>query len=734
MDLFQEDEKEFRGRVDVLFYSSPNFSAGRLSTDSGDVCPFRGPLMVVVGDAVILQGKWIWDEKYGRQFDVSSFTFNQKMTVRGLAQYLEKHPALCGIGPVKARRIAEVFGEDFDRVIDEEPERVAAAAGLSPDSVGALRAEWLGKRDLNASFTWLASFDLTYQQITRLVEKFGNSVVTVLKGDPYEIVRELPGFGFKKVDALAQKMGILRGHPSRLRAGLLYCVAERRRDLGDCWVRFETLIDLAEEEKVLNMDGARERIWRAFDSLVEDKKLSLLGFDRALKEQREQEVEEFVVADPVLYQQERDLADVFKKSGRSEKNLSVADLDGLVADGVELNEYQQRAVLAAAQYNQVLLTGGAGSGKTFTIAAITRLYQRQGLHVVLAAPTGKAARRMQEVVKHPASTIHRLLKYNGRVFSEEKIPADVIIVDEVSMVDAPLAWYLFRAIDLSKTNVVLVGDHNQLPPVGPGNLLRDLVNRRPIPTVVLDKVVRQAGVLMENSRALLKGEVRPTSEDAFSSWMLADRFDNPVDARRFIFELFESVLVEERGFDLLADVQLLTPMKLGPLGTEALNVELQRIIQKKLWGVDVEPPQPESRPRLLLHDRVIQTKNNYQIGVMNGTIGTVAHAEKKILEIDFDGRNVEVPVANNHLSLAYALTFHKAQGSEFPCVVVVIHKDHSIMHHRNLFYTGVTRAQKMVIIVGDSRGMRNCAKKEQVEQRKTFLSLLKLPHFEERVG
>jgi len=299
----------------------------------------------------------------------------------------------------------------------------------------------------------------------------------------------------------------------------------------------------------------------------------------------------------------------------------------------------------------------------------------------------------------------------------------------------PLAWHFFKAVDLARTCVVLVGDHNQLPPVGPGNLLRDLIDRRPIPTVILDQIVRQAGVLKENSIAVLDGEVRPTAptgDKGRPPWIVVSRLADVMEAQRYVLELFESVLPGRLGFDLLADVQLLTPTRKGPLGVEALNVELQRLVQRKLWGVDVEPPKPGRRPAFLDQDRVIQTRNNYSLGVMNGAIGIVIAVGKRPgeLTVRFEDAIVEYDPETRDaqdLSLAYALTIHKAQGSEFPCAVVIVHKSHSFMHHRNLFYTGVTRARQVAIVIGDHWGMRNCAQKEQVERRKTFLSVLDLP-------
>jgi len=291
---------------------------------------------------------------------------------------------------------------------------------------------------------------------------------------------------------------------------------------------------------------------------------------------------------------------------------------------------------------------------------------------------------------------------------------------------------LFRAIDFERTCVVLVGDHNQLPPVGPGNVLRDLIDRRPICTVVLDQVVRQAGVLKENSLAILRGEVRPTAArgaDGRWPWGLVDRFTDVVKARGYVLDLFDKVLAEKLGFDLLNDVQLLTPTRKGPLGVDALNVELQRVVQKKLWEVDVAPVAPGRRPELLLYDKVIQTRNNYGLGVMNGAIGIVSEAgpKRSDVKVQFDDQQVSYTTDTiGELSLAYALTVHKFQGSEIPCVVLIVHRSHSLMHHRNLFYTGVTRARQTVLVVGDYHGIRECARRVHGKGRRTFLSVMDL--------
>lgn len=713
-----------RGRVETVFYAGPRFSAGRLTTADGDEVQFAGRLFARENEPVVLNGRWVTHPKYGRQFEVEGMEYDLDLDADGLANYLANHPEMKGIGPVKARLIAERFGHDFDRIITDDPGQIAEAARLSPDAVQKLRVEWLKTRETNKAITWLAAFDLTHHQVTSLVKKFGNDVLGLLKADPYIIVREVRGFGFKRVDKIARKMGTAKDDPARIRAGVLHCVNESL-DQGHCWIEFEALVDQANVLLVMDVLDSRDRIERALERLIDEKVLVCVSHGGR-----------FLVAKPEIRAMEEDLAKVFRNGGAPNPHFPDRDrLPDMVAETApQLNAGQRQAAVTALCHSISLISGGAGSGKTFTISAITGVYGEQGLRVVLAAPTGKAAKRLEQVVGHPAGTIHRLLGFNGKDYArgpDDPIDADVIIVDEVSMVDVPLAWHLFQSIDLERSAVVLVGDHNQLPPVGPGNLLRDLVQSRMVPTVLLDQVVRQAGILKENSIAVLNGEVRKTSDAELSgrrAWYVVDQFTDQWDAQRFVLDLFENVLVERLGFDLLTDVQLLTPTHKGPLGTRDLNCELQRLVQRSLWNVEAPPTTPGRRPKFLAHDKVIQTRNNYEIGVMNGAMGVVLDVGRDgSLNVDFDGIPVEIEAGSPNLQdiqLAYALTIHKAQGSEFPCAVVVVHKAYSFMHHRNLLYTGVTRARQTTVLVGDRWGISNCARKRKQDDRRTFLSLL----------
>ncbi len=707
------------GVVQAVFHAGANFCAGRLRDGDGAFVRFAGKVFVRENEPVTLRGRWEDHPKYGTQFAAESIDSQVALEPTGLANYLANHPDIHGIGPAKAKLIADTFGLRFDRVIREDPQLVARTAKVGIDAVRELRRIWIEASVLNGAMTHLASYGLTHFQITMLVEKFGNDVVSILHEDPYLLIREVPGFGFKRVDKIARKLGVAKELPSRLQAGILYTI-QAALDDGDCWVEYEDLLDRANTLLVLDNLDSRELIERELEGLIGDEHLVCCPHER------------IVVADPEVHRMEEFLAEIFDRAWNQNPHAERADPTEAFFGA--LNTEQREAVQNALDYSVSLMTGGAGSGKTFTVKAVVAACEAAGLSFELVAPTGKAARRLEQSVARPAKTVHRLLGFNGRAYAkgpDDKIDTHFLVVDEVSMVDVPLMYRLFRAVDLSRTAVLLVGDHNQLPPVGPGNVLRDLVRSNAIPTTVLTKVIRQAGVLKENSTAILNGDVRPTCDEkvaGYRPWYVVNNFTDQEHVRMFLEKLFSEVLTERLGFDLLQDVQVLTPTHKGALGTVELNTVLQRLVQRKLFGVDAPGVAHGHRPELLPRDKVIQTKNDYDLGVMNGALGFVIDNDPKAgLAVDFDGHVVTIPRDSPkayNLQLAYATSIHKMQGSEFPCAIVVAHKAHSFMHHRNLLYTAVTRARKSVILLGDKWGIENCAGKQQVDKRNTFLSFL----------
>ena len=717
--------KEITGTIVDVRFTSPTFSAGVLKSEKQENIDFRGTFPAVRGDEVTLVGSW---SKYkGRpQFEAKNVLRNLNLSEEGLARYLANNPAFVGLGPVKAQRIAKKFGKDFGTIIVENPEAVAKAGSISIEAARNIRTEWMRNQASNAAASELSAFGLTHHQVQALIDKYGHDAVSIIKSDPFMIVRDIPRYGYKRVDAIARKIGIAKDFPPRIRAGIIDCV-DTALDKGHTWIEESDLIEQANKLLVMDALNSRDIIEHELDGLIKAGKLACDSHDGR-----------WLVARKDIHAMEREV-ETFLKSG-DQDNPHVFDLLGIwqkVRDGElcpDLNPKQREAVVVALTHQIATISGGGGSGKTFTVGDLTKLYESLGFKVVLCAPTGKAAKRLEQVVGTEAFTIHRLLGFNGREWAkgpDDLIDANVVIVDESSMVDIALAWRLLRSIDHEHTAIVFVGDHNQLPPVGPGDLLRDLIHTGIVPGVVLTDIVRQAGELRQNSIDVLSGKVAKTSESVLSSgrrpWYRIDNFTDAWDVRRLICDLYETVLADKLGFNLIDDVQLLTPKRKDPLGVEELNLELQRLIQKKLHSIDVPVLKPNQRPHFLLHDKVIQRRNNYDLGIMNGSIGRVTEVfSNGDLRVRFENAEVLLKRSDgdlNDLQLAYCLTIHQTQGSEFPCAVVVIHKSHSFMHSQNLFYTGVSRAQETTIIVGDRWGIRNCAQKQANDNRNTFLGL-----------
>jgi len=713
-----EAATSINGEVTKIIFQSVNYTIGELDHST----TVKGPVFLALHEAVNLQGRWGTD-RFGKHFYATRALREKSLSTKGLENWLAINPAFKHIGPARAKVLVQTFGRDFDRIIKEEPDRIAECLRLPHEAVENIRREWLRREATIAVETELAAFGLSAVKIKAVLDRLGDDAPTALRSKP-QVLYEV--FGFKTADKPFLNMGFSKTDPGRIRAGILACLDDAL-DQGHTWVEEADLIERANKLLVMDSLESREIIELELSGLIEKGSLACDSYDGR-----------FLIARADIRTMEREV-EHWLRSGDKD-HPCVFDLLGVwqkVRDGQlcpDLNPRQRDAVVAALTHQITVISGGAGSGKTFTVGDLTRVLAECGLCVVLAAPTGKAAKRLEQVVGKEAFTIHRLLGFNGHEWSsgpDDPIDADVIIVDETSMVDLHLAWRLLRAVDHDKTAVVFVGDHNQLPPVGPGDLLRDMIQTGIVPGVVLTDVVRQAGELKENSTAILRGTVARTSTHVDGlgrrPWYLIDEFSDPWDVRRFLRDLYETILADKLGYDLLDDVQLLTPQRKNILGVDELNVELQSLIQRKLWGVEAPAVPPGRRPSFLLHDKVIQRRNNYDLGIMNGSIGRVLellpHGD---LRVRFDSAEVTLCRSDgdlNDLQLAYALTIHQCQGSEFPCAVVIVHKSHSFMHSQNLFYTGVSRAKETTIVIGDRWGVRNCATKKANDQRSTFLGL-----------
>jgi exodeoxyribonuclease V alpha subunit len=723
-----EEVKVIRGTVARLFYQSPKFCAGRLLPEKGDVTRggqlcFAGAAFVREGEAVALRGQWVDDSKWGRQFKVESRVHEEAVSVDGLAAWLAWHGEAHGIGPVKAEKIAREFGENFAGVLNDNPEQVAIFAGVPLETVKRLAESWREHEELNIVGTKLAAYGLTQHQVVALYETFGGGIIALLEHDPYLLIGEIPGMGFQTVDEIARKIGVPVNHPGRVEAAVLHCMKEERGEGSTC-AEHDRLVDSAVEV----LGSASEEI----PTLVRERIGGLADAGRKLRAAEGPGGRTFLAL-PACWKHEVAISGFLTGNGANPhwpaEAVGPEGVEWLVNDhDSRLDDSQRRAVASALKNRTSLISGGAGSGKTTSINAIYQLCRQSGLAVRLAAPTGKAARRLEEVVPgSQASTIHRLLEYHPlqgfRRGPDKPVDADVVVVDEVSMLGSELACHLLSAIG-PKTAVVLVGDHHQLPPVDAGALLRDCIVHELLPLTLLAHCHRQAGPLKHNCAAILTGVVAPTEPppaDGPGPWYVHPRLNSPGDVLAYIERLWAEILGPRCGFDVVRDVQFMTPQHRGPIGTQAINGLLQRLRQRSL-GVELPPADPEARPKLMVGDKVIQTKNNYDLNIMNGHQGVVLEADSLLVE--FDGRAVAIPrERRGEVELAYCLTPHKMQGSEVPCAVTVCHSTHHYLLHRNWLYTACTRAQKTAVVIGDERGFSRAVQTVKVNERRTLLGI-----------
>jgi len=744
-----EKQTKIEGTITHINRASETWSAGRLQEKNvyldRDVS-FSVTSSVALGEKVVMHGAWVKDAKWGWQFKAKLIEYPMPDidSSDGIAEYLTNNPAFKGIGPVKSKLIAEAFSSNFDQIIREDPERVAKVGKITIEQAYAVQAEWVLKSDTNAISIWLSSFGLTHCQIKSIAEKYGNQAKQILEADPYILCGELRGFGFARTDEIAMKMRIPKEHPGRIRACLVYLLENEADTGGHCWISKKELIRNAVSTLALDSLAAY--------SQVENGITELCGSDTFTEEIKGSGS---LIALTKIYNRETDLikwfaegrANINATGHKTELSKNPEELinDAASATGKTPTESQRQAVKMVLENGISVITGGAGTGKSFTIALACKVFQNEELSIGMCAPTGKAAKRMSSLAEGaPAMTIHRLLGYNPQTgwtyTAENKLPYNFIVVDEVSMCDINLLWHLFSAIDWAETQVLLVGDHNQLPPIGAGNVLRDILDRELIPSHYLTECHRAAGELKINCNAILDGIVKPTTEvlaGGGREWRVIRELEDPdilVDSLRSLM----NGKFEQWGFDPVLECQIITPYNKGKLGVNRLNAELQRVWQKRKYGLDLPEVIKDKEPHtvFLKGDKIMQIKNDYKLDVMNGTQGVIESIDKQqtpdghvtVMKIKFEDRDeltqIEMGTTQaNNIVLAYACSIHKVQGSEYACVVCIIHRQHTYMLSRNLMYTAVTRARKTAIVLGDIQGIRKAIRTTTPIERRTWMSL-----------
>jgi exodeoxyribonuclease V alpha subunit len=704
------------GTVTRIVYADAEsgWCALRLSNEERGSFAATGPLLGSrEGDELRLTGRWVDHPRFGEQFEADSYIQVAPSTLDGIRRYLGTG-RIKGIGPTMAERIVAAFGLETLEILDTQPQRLLEVRGIGPATLRKVRTSWEEQRGIRQIMVFLAGHGIAPGVAIKAFGRYGAAAVDVVRDNPYRLAEEVFGVGFRTADRIARQIGIAPDAPARLRAGLLFTLGESSGE-GHVFLPKTKLIDAA--AALLEIDIALlEQVFDELEGLGSLVAIPRVGHETAVFDPKLEAAEDLVATD---------LRDRLARRDPPVCHVQRA-LEWYQGDAeIELGRRQREALAAAFTDGVLVVTGGPGTGKTTLVRGITRILGAKELRVALAAPTGRAAKRLEQATGTSAKTIHRLLEFNPRERSfgrnrRNPIEADMVVIDEVSMLDITLAAHLLEAIP-PECRLVLVGDADQLPSVGPGNVLRDLIASAVVPVVVLDHIFRQAeqSQIVVNAHRINSGRM-PISDgaDRDSDFFFVAR-DDPVEAADLAIDLACRRIPRRYRLDPVDDIQVLTPMHRGELGVRRLNKRLQS---------ELTPNAPEltvGSRRFRVGDKVMQIRNNYDLEIFNGDIGRIElfDDEESELTVRFDGRPVRIPHDElEDIVPAYACTIHKSQGSEYPAVVIVLHHQHHVMLQRNLLYTAVTRGRRLVVVVGSRRALGRAVSNATQRRRFTLLA------------
>ena len=684
-----------------------------------------------VGAVLSLEGAWKVDPKYGRQFTAEKFEETLPATVFGIEKYLGSG-LIKGIGPKFAKKIVQQFGKDTLDIIEENPDSLIEVPGIGRLRVERIKESWAEQKEIKNIMLFLQSHDVSTAHATKIYKTYGNQSIEIVKENPYRLADDIWGIGFRTADIIAGKMGFGEERFARLRSGIMYAL-NQLADEGHCYGTREQVLTAAGE--LLKVDEALlvmtlDEMMRQRDIIVEKAKVPV---DETADDVSHGPVDEMAETqmEEAIYLQ----SFFFSEMGTAKRLDAVLhgmrsfriQPEGLLErigkkTGMQYDDIQQQAILAAVRNKVLVLTGGPGTGKTTTTLGIIAAYREAGARIILAAPTGRAAKRLSETTGMEAKTIHRLLEVrppNGYQRNEENpLEGDVLIVDECSMIDIVLMYNLLKAVPDDMT-LILVGDVDQLPSVGAGNVLSDIIASGCIPVVKLERVFRQAqgSRIIMNAHRINKGQAIDIRGGRNADFFFAAQ-ETPEEAADLIVKYVAENLPRYYHADPIRDIQVLTPMQRGLVGAVNLNQRLQDTLNRT--RIFLRRGGTEYR----IHDKVMQIRNDYNKEVYNGDIGFISSVDmdERELTVNFEGRDVTYDATElDELVLAYACTIHKSQGSEYPIVVMPFMMTHYIMLQRNLLYTGVTRAKKILVLVGEKKAVRMAINNNKAVGRNTRL-------------
>jgi exodeoxyribonuclease V alpha subunit len=680
---------------------------------------------VQVGESLRLSGAWVKDPSYGEQLRVDRYQMVEPATAIGVERYLGSG-MIEGIGKELARRLVEHLGVNALEVIDREPERLTEVEGIGPKRKEKIIAAWGEHREIRDIMVFLQSHEVSTAHAVKIFRHYGNQSVATVRRPPYRLAIDIPGIGFKTADRIARSLGISEASRERAEAGVLHALGESTDD-GHVFLPREELSK------------------RAIDILEVSEELTNSAID-ALSGQ------DLIVVDqgnscylPGLFSAEQSAASHLARLVGADRDTNQIQADKAIRwfegrSGLKLADAQRDAVRQALSSKVLIITGGPGTGKTTIVHAILRILSEKSRRVALGAPTGRAAKRMQEATGREAKTLHRLLEFNPKRMDFERnrdhpLEVDLAVVDEASMLDIRLFAQLLDALP-DACRLVLIGDVDQLPSVGPGRVLADLIESNALPVARLTHVFRQAEAssIVRNAHRINRGETPLASKRSEGSSAVPDDFffierDTPESILQTLKILVTERIPQSFGLNPIDQIQVLSPMHRGLLGAMNLNQVLQS------WLNPSGPALERGARAYRVGDKVMQIRNNYDLDVFNGDIGRIRRVDKseRTIEASFDGRRVEYRASNlDELVLAYACSIHKSQGSEFPAVIIPLHTQHYVMLRRNLLYTAVTRGKQLVVLVGSRRALSLSIASARVEQRNCLLASRTCAELEDR--
>lgn len=733
-----------RGTIErITFYNEENgYTVARfLPENNAPIVTVIGNLMgASVGESLALEGIWVNHPRHGRQFEIRRFSLQLPATVEGLRRYLGSG-LIKGIGPVTAERIVKHFGMETLEVIDRGAERLNEVEGVGPKRIALIQRGWQEQKQIKEVMLFLQSHGVSTSLAVKIYKAYGDGALHVLRNEPYRLARDIYGIGFLTADKIARALGIRADDPARIEAGIEYVLGAFSDD-GHVFAVRDELVDKSAEilgARAEQIEPAIEHLAKQEEVIVEDDAVYLTPFYRA----------EVGVANrlkQILASRHSRLADfraldwntAFHWLGGDAAKSATSPLQGhpltrahtagnTAAGAMVLTDKQREAIRTALTSKVSILTGGPGTGKTTTVRALLQLLKAKRHTFKLAAPTGRAAKRLSETTGEPAQTLHRLLEFKpfeGVKFLRDRdnpLDADLLIVDELSMVDLLLMNAFVKAVDIT-THVLLIGDPDQLPSVGAGNVLRDLIESKVVPVVKLDVIFRQAeeSLIVVNAHRVNGGEMPLFAKTARDFFLFPE--SEPEQAAARVLDVVTTRIPRRFRFDPVEGVQVLSPMHRGPIGVSELNRRLQETLNP-----------PEAGKREWRHgsrvfrvgDKVLQTRNNYTKQVFNGDLGRIVEIdlEEQQIGVDFEGERVAYEFGElDELVHAFAMSVHKAQGSEYPAVVIPLLTQHYMMLQRNLLYTAITRAKELVVLVGTHKAIAIAVHNNKIAARNSRLA------------